>query len=593
MATTYESYNLILYGAQNLSLNKCVTSNVPGADEGYFEVQRMANARGEGSSVVNSRVAEKLITLTGTLKTPTGNSKTFQEIINEYKLALNKRDRYLRVSRKWVSVYVPDTTDGTWSESGDAEAGTAANDTSEYQLGTQSVSYDVDVSQGAVDIAQWNVAGFTSVDLSSVDETGNFEFWLYIPDVYYVSTMELWVGNDASNYWELDGIGTQYDGAEIENGWNYFSVPWSDMTETGTVDPSAIDFVLFNTRYSGDQGDDTGWRFGGLIWQDDDESRNWKAYTQNIRIDDEHFNVTASPFQFEFVASRGVSEATSPILEESTDDITAITNVTELDFGGTANPKPTIQYSLTDTTDWGNIVLSNLTTGQSLTFDESWSNGDTLIINEADYEVTLNGDAVDYANVLPVFVPGVNRLQTTITSASEESVTYEVQDSYFGDEYYYAQSFTTTSAGTLTEVQLYLKGVLMPSGTAGCFAQLYTDDAGDPDAISGFIGGFTCTSTSYTWLSSSCSVAVDAATKYWIVVFGLYSPGRGLGGGGETTQCYWGRDTAGGFAGQTLKYSLDTSSWTDTSDDADFRAYIQPASTIDYDIDVTYKKRYL
>ncbi len=84
----------------------------------------------------------------------------------------------------------------------------------------------------------------TAVDLSDHDEVSNIFVWVYIPDASKVTSVTTAWGNDlTTKFWTGVAQTTQHDGSAFRNGWNQISTPWATATETGTVDPSAIDSV--------------------------------------------------------------------------------------------------------------------------------------------------------------------------------------------------------------------------------------------------------------------------------------------------------------------------------------------------------------
>ena len=85
----------------------------------------------------------------------------------------------------------------------------------------------------------------TSLDLTEEDEIVDVFVWVYLPttaDVANLTSATVRWGNDVSTaYWESAAETDQADGTAFKVGWNLLKFAWSDATETGTVDPSAID----------------------------------------------------------------------------------------------------------------------------------------------------------------------------------------------------------------------------------------------------------------------------------------------------------------------------------------------------------------
>lgn len=150
----------------------------------------------------------------------------------------------------------------------------------------------------------------------------------------------------------------------------------------------------------------------------------------------------------------------------------------------------------------------------------------------------------------------------------------------------WGQKFVATQTGILTGVGLYLKLVLGSTGVAK--VRIYSDNAGTPNTLL-----YTCTSknitnTSYSLVNFTTNLSITSGTAYWIILEDLYSVGN--------YHIKWGANTAGGYASGALKYVLSSASttWVSvTTTQSAFTASEQPTLTVDYDLQVTYKKRYI
>lgn len=84
----------------------------------------------------------------------------------------------------------------------------------------------------------------------------------------------------------------------------------------------------------------------------------------------------------------------------------------------------------------------------------------------------------------------------------------------------YAQSFTTIMAGTITQIQLYLKkNTDSLDSPAKVLVSLVGDSGGTPVAKWSNVTWYEAvvSSTSYSWITIPVSFAVEDATKYWII----------------------------------------------------------------------------
>ena len=96
---------------------------------------------------------------------------------------------------------------------------------------------------------------------------------------------------------------------------------------------------------------------------------------------------------------------------------------------------------------------------------------------------------------------------------------------------------------------------------------------------------FRSVGSTYTWYTFTFNYDVAATTKYWIVLEDPYVVG--------SHYQYWGADNGGSY-GDVYYSTDDGSTWTDYSGyTTTFRAYVQPSLSIEYDVSVDYKKKYL
>lgn len=129
-------------------------------------------------------------------------------------------------------------TNGMWAVGDDADTLTA--DTQNYITGNASLNFNITASAGSGYIEN---STMTAVNLTNQDETGTVFAWVYLPVAANITNLILRWGNDSSNYWSRT-VTTPHVGS-FENGWNLVAFAWNGATETGTVDPSAIDYLRF------------------------------------------------------------------------------------------------------------------------------------------------------------------------------------------------------------------------------------------------------------------------------------------------------------------------------------------------------------
>lgn len=156
------------------------------------------------------------------------------------------------------------TENGTWSVGDDGT--NLTDDADEYKVGVGSLNFDIDVSSDTDNKVTITNSTFTSVDLSSYEDTGKIRMWVYLPDVTYITNMDLRWGTDSSNYWELTGVSTDYKKQAFRDGWNLVQFDWADtnVTETSSPDDEDVGYILLTINYSSSQSDDTDFRLDAI-----------------------------------------------------------------------------------------------------------------------------------------------------------------------------------------------------------------------------------------------------------------------------------------------------------------------------------------
>lgn len=411
-----EQKTLIQYGALNLSKSYIITSDVTGERGHSHTVQRLTNTRTPGSTPVSRNLQEKTINLAGSI---IANSvKTVEDIINEVNAALSDGDRYYRSLRQWSLLLEPAST-YSWTPGGDGTA--AALDTSEAWFET-SLKFDVDVSLSADDYVEYSTDDGIGTNLESYEGTGNFEIGIYIPDPTYITSVSFRVGSDISNYLSSGDLTTQFDGQPIKQGWNWFSIGWDTMVMTGTIDPGLIGrYLYFKMAYTSAQADINNVRFAGMIWQNDEITKNYRCYSSKIDPEDQHFQKSFTNFNLDLLAYKGYGESTTEKIAYSGVGSTNPASIS-MDLSGNESPEPVIALKMTNVTNLDTVTLQNNTTGDQVIIDPtSWTANDNINIDTESKAVTQNNSALDYTSVLPRFVVGKNKLSFSLTSSSQDT----------------------------------------------------------------------------------------------------------------------------------------------------------------------------
>lgn len=158
---------------------------------------------------------------------------------------------------------------GTWVAYGTANG--VATDTQHTYSGDGSVRFSTGLTGDGIQNSTLD-----PIDLSDEDGYADAYVAIEIPDATALSHINgftfLWGNDVTSNFWTAAEQTVQADGSAFRVGWNVLRFPWSNATETGSVDASIIDSARLTVRSD--------------------------SFVQNLRVDNILFNVGA---QFELV----------------------------------------------------------------------------------------------------------------------------------------------------------------------------------------------------------------------------------------------------------------------------------------------------
>jgi hypothetical protein len=585
----------VLYGPYNMNSQKCAVSVADIRSLPKNLIGREQVARRHGTLQINHDYSEKTVQMTGRLKRPSGHVPTFREIQDEFDNAMSKNMRYLRIARTRTVISDADDITG-WSIADDAVNVTA--DTSTYQVSDCSISFDVDVSASANDYATVSNSSISPVDLSAVSESGSVEFWVFLPDITHITSLDFRWGADATNYWYQNTITTNYEGRPLEPGWNYISVYWPTASESGVPTAAAISYLFTRVNYTASMIDTTGILINGFAWMDEDNCENYTATVETVDMEEEPGNIDWQPFTVSMLCNNPFAYSTHDSVALERDTQTSVSKAIDITLEGSFAPSPLITYTINTPEGLSGVQYSNVTTQESISVSTAWTAGDTLNIDTETMVCYLNGMTIDYDGVFPRHVLGFNKVRTVITSATKATVSQLLQG---GCIYLYdttikvAQSFDPTATGTLISVSIGLSKMRNESLSVGVY--LYSDSGGSPSAVLSYLGTIPVTSSDiplnslYPFHTLSSNYAVSNATTYWIV---LQDP-RVFSGSEVLVGIKPGNVYAGGST-KILYPGMTT--WTAVTQlgvgvDFRFQVETQPAFSANYDWDINYRKRFI
>ena len=593
---THNARNLIYFGNENLQKNIYNVSVASSRNASPALPQEIPAARANGSTVVNTRLGAKSIGLQGVLSVK-DNPDNLQELMRDYDAIFETTgNQYLRVCPGWKNIIATSST-SAWTASDDATNLTAKSDKWQNPVGNTSLGFDMIASGSANNYATLTFLSTTQTDLSDVKNTGNFEFALYIPDTFYVTSVDFKIGNDSSNYYSYS-FTSDYQGKTISNGTNVFSVGWSDNTfprpdkrvsETGTVATNVIDYCVIQINYSSTAGDVYGCYLDNIMWINEDRARNFQVYRQGeIEKSANHFNITFTQFEANFLNYTGYANSTHSFELYDISNVTAESDSTAVVFEGSINPLPQLGFDISTSTNLGDFDVTNLNTNQTLSLEPSAIvNGDSLDFGGLQKVSTQNANPMDFSGVIPDFKLGKTRINLGLAGGDTSTIT---QLTTTGSQITgggsplpawdagnaagtTAQSFTADLTGPVSYIEVYISGI-GPGFPTDTEIEIWSDSAGSPGTK---IAGTTIEAAGWSrWTSPG--IEVTSTVKYWILI-----------GGGNFI--WWFHDITGTYAsGEAKKY---TGSWG-SAETYDYAFTVKIGQTPAWKIawDMNYKKLY-
>lgn len=452
--------------------------------------------------------------------------------------------------------------------------------------------------------------GYDTVDLTTEAMTGAIMIPILLKFAENISAIQIRLGSDEDNYYQMT-VTSAFDGSAFWNGWNLLAFDWSQASTTGTPDPSDLDYLRVGLTLSDQDFSITGNQINAIFWNDENQTRNYKANREDFQKSDEHDQITYTPFKLAMFCEEGIgfgtfNETLIQDLEMSGDAVTQL-----VEFEGSFKPLPLITIDIVDSSGLGAVRVDNLTTGQyiKVQYDAegneiSWADNDTVTIDLENQSVQLNGTEVRFQGALIDFELGYNNVQlsgSTAGASSDEYTTYNSSLDPSGEgssPKLYAVSFTPGSSGRLTNFQVHGYRQDESYTNDGFEWFLMGDNSDEPDEANIIASGTVNIDTISAWYSFAINAIVTASTKYWLAIkarnywnpdFGLYI----------ISNFKWSYDSGAGNASSTSKKSTTAGTppteltWALQTYDLTYKYDIEGTPSYNVQMDLQYKKKYL
>lgn len=130
---------------------------------------------------------------------------------------------------------------------GSLDATNLSNDDTVYKEGAGSLKFDIDTTLSGSHRGSLTKT-MEAMDLSSMNDSGYFLCWVYLPNVTDFTSISLNWGTDSGNYWKQT-VTTQFDGSALEVGWNELAFAWADATLVGSPVDSEVTWLKLDFDY--------------------------------------------------------------------------------------------------------------------------------------------------------------------------------------------------------------------------------------------------------------------------------------------------------------------------------------------------------
>jgi len=597
MATDLRQY-LYLYGNYSIRNNRFTIGKNNSESGVDLNSQSFQLARSYGSRVVNQRFTDKTIKLDGEVIVDDSKGEDIESLTTELNRIYSYQDRMFRVIPEYTIICNGNSTSGvTLSD----DASNLAVDTSFFQFSngliSSSLKFDILVANSVANKATITRT-ISAVNLASRINTGNIEFWVDIPDEYFVTSVDFRIGDNSTNYWSYNFI-SNYEGKVIENGVNYFSVPFNTistppttvarMTATGSPTFSSVTYIQISVNYSSSATNILNCHFGEVFWVNETRVRNYQTFRQgSVDFSKNYvFSSLLRSYTVNLLNYNGFGRATHEQVVASVTGFTFGKSVSNIDLKGSYEPQPKINIKVNSAVSLTDLRITNQTNNQTAQFTNSWNSNDTCVLDKSNNSVTKNLQPQDFSGKIPSFVVGRNRVAVeSLGSGSGSSLTQNsqnIEQFIFASsltDVYHAQSFVSPAFnGTITQIQVLIRGSNFDVNDAGF--HIMTNNAGAPGTILSSTYFNYNSSSTLTWQTLTFNQAFNSNTTYW-----LGFTNQDWGFGGFSAIGYWGLSNANPYASGTFA-TRTGSVWSNvTGNDATFRITFTTgfSSNIDYTI---------
>lgn len=565
---------IVLFGNHCLTNNRFTVNNETGRSASSSDVQRFALARQNGSVIVQNRINEKTIGLTGQIK----KISNLTDDINKFYNTVKKEEGYLRTIYDYL--YFDNVSSSTgWTASGDISTLTISN--TEFQKEGASIKFTINQNTLTGSLT----SSALGLDLTNY-QTGAIGLWVYIEDAMNVTSINYFFGTDSSNYL-YSAIG------DIHNGWNFITTKYSNLTTVGTptisnIAISGITITLTNL------GTDTTANnyYGGMFWINTDKQRTYNAIpVGEVEVSGEYINKDFANYAVEFLVASGYSENWI-----DTTTSTTLTNASSysftIDYNGSIDSGLLCANRLSSATSVGGAILKNETTNETIAISQNMTGVDGFSIDCENKQVTYNSAFKDFTGVFPRIINGKNNFKLTLTGQSPVAIDYQTGTSlasftpfivgpltYY---YRYGQSFVATATGVVGGVKLSFD---CSTSNTTAILSLYSDSAGSPNTLISYATATIPVGTAQVVTFGNIGNVTNGSTYH--LVISLYP------------QPSWQPDYSASvrygssYASGSIKRSIDNSTWgAFSSNDLNMYFLQTPVPVATWKLTNTYKEKY-
>ena len=441
-------------------------------------------------------------------------------------------------------------------------------------------------------------AGDLATDFTSINNTGSFGIWLYLPvTTKPIDAVRVIITATGGS---LEGATNgNYVGDGLSSGWNFLAIAMDRFVVTSTPVLTAVSSITLGVFFDSAEPDRSNIKISSPIWFETRRARVYSVYPNGaVERSGTSAEVDRVTWQGSFLNDTGYSTDLDPVVIISA----TMTNAPlELSFEleGALPPKPLITATMESLTSAAGLEISNVLTQETISVTSALEEDDVVSIGGLGTTINKNGSPINADGVIPRFKAGGNALNLSLNSSTKFTADNQFNSklSGSGDTFTRGQQILAAGSGNLESVSIRVYSPFSFMGN-GTYMAITSSSAGFPTARFTpnqpqlIIGSVLWSrpisvprASSASIITVNPNIPVVSGTYYWIIIYSGEPTGgfRPIG---------WYYNDPSGLAGVSSAVH-NTSSWSSNATGDYWHRYsIDPLTTYTVPVSITYDRLY-